>query len=167
MRTEPCAYFITFRTYGSWLHGDERSSVDHYHNIFESPKIKPNNHLNAYMKNELLQDEIKLTKQHGDIILDAALHVCNKYSWRLYSMHVRTNHVHFTVKSERSPEHISTQIKAHSTRYLREHNEFQKAKRIWSRGSSTRYLWTPESLYFANDYVIERQGQRMAYYYGD
>lgn len=167
MRTEPCAYFITFRTYGSWLHGDERGSVDHYHNIFGSPKIKANNNLNSYMKNELLQEEIKLTKKHGDIILDATLHACNKYGWRLYAMHVRTNHVHFTVKSEQSPERIATQIKAHATRYLYKHHEFKKTERIWSRGSSTRYLWTPESIYFANDYVVDRQGQRMAYYYSD
>jgi hypothetical protein len=25
----PTAYFITFHTYGTWLHGDERGSTDH------------------------------------------------------------------------------------------------------------------------------------------
>ncbi len=28
----PPAYLITFRTYGSWLHGDEKGSIDRKHN---------------------------------------------------------------------------------------------------------------------------------------
>ena len=27
-RSNPLAYLITFRTYGTWLHGDERGSMD-------------------------------------------------------------------------------------------------------------------------------------------
>jgi hypothetical protein len=28
----PLAYLITFRCYGTWLHGDERGSVDRFRN---------------------------------------------------------------------------------------------------------------------------------------
>jgi hypothetical protein len=38
----PLAYFISFRTYGTWLHGDERSSTDRFHNQYGSPFIPPN-----------------------------------------------------------------------------------------------------------------------------
>ena len=27
-RTQPLAFLITFRCYGTWLHGDERGSID-------------------------------------------------------------------------------------------------------------------------------------------
>jgi hypothetical protein len=30
--SEPLAYFLTFGTYGSWLHGDVRGSKDPRHN---------------------------------------------------------------------------------------------------------------------------------------
>ena len=30
----PLAYFISFRTYGTWLHGDERFSVDRKQNKY-------------------------------------------------------------------------------------------------------------------------------------
>ena len=30
----PLAYFISFRTYGTWLHGDERGSIDRFHNRY-------------------------------------------------------------------------------------------------------------------------------------
>jgi len=31
----PLAFLITFRTYGSWLHGDMRGSIDRYNNVIE------------------------------------------------------------------------------------------------------------------------------------
>ena len=30
----PLGYLITFRGYGTWLHGDRRGSVDRFHNRF-------------------------------------------------------------------------------------------------------------------------------------
>jgi hypothetical protein len=38
----PLAYLITFRCYGTWLHGDERGSIDRFHNRYKSPYIAPN-----------------------------------------------------------------------------------------------------------------------------
>ena len=37
----PLAYLITFRSYGTWLHGDERGSVDRFHNQYLSPRVAP------------------------------------------------------------------------------------------------------------------------------
>jgi hypothetical protein len=38
----PLAYLITFRSYGTWLHGDQRGSIDRFHNRYKSPYIEPN-----------------------------------------------------------------------------------------------------------------------------
>src|SRR6202521_2647770 len=38
----PLAYLITFRCYGTWLHGDKRGSIDRFHNRYRSPYIAPN-----------------------------------------------------------------------------------------------------------------------------
>jgi hypothetical protein len=35
------AYFITFHTYGTWLHGTERGSVDRAHNTLGTPLLPP------------------------------------------------------------------------------------------------------------------------------
>jgi len=35
----PLAYLITFRPYGTWLHGDERGSVDKFNNQHGTPRI--------------------------------------------------------------------------------------------------------------------------------
>ena len=41
-RTYPLGYLITFRCYGTWLHGDERGSVDRFHNWYGTPTFSPN-----------------------------------------------------------------------------------------------------------------------------
>jgi hypothetical protein len=38
----PLAVFFTFRCYGTWLHGDERGSIDRHQNIYGTPRL-PNN----------------------------------------------------------------------------------------------------------------------------
>ncbi|HAF13747.1 MAG TPA: hypothetical protein DCK99_08610, partial [Blastocatellia bacterium] len=38
----PLAYFISFRSYATWLHGDKRGSIDRFHNRYLSPYIQPN-----------------------------------------------------------------------------------------------------------------------------
>jgi hypothetical protein len=38
----PLAYLITFRAYGTWLHGDSRGSVDRFHNRYGVPLIPAN-----------------------------------------------------------------------------------------------------------------------------
>ncbi|HWY68950.1 MAG TPA: hypothetical protein VNX88_09810 [Terriglobales bacterium] len=44
----PLAYLITFRCYGTWLHGDERGSIDRHQNQYQSPYIVPNPNWHTY-----------------------------------------------------------------------------------------------------------------------
>ena len=37
VNAEPAGHFLTFRTYGTWLHGDARGSVDRFHNVPGEP----------------------------------------------------------------------------------------------------------------------------------
>ena len=49
----PLAYFITFRTYGTWLHGDERGSVDLSHNVYGTPMLPANKPRKSYERSLL------------------------------------------------------------------------------------------------------------------
>jgi len=42
MPDRPLAYFLTFTTYGAWLHGQSPGSVDDEHNQIATPFIEPN-----------------------------------------------------------------------------------------------------------------------------
>src|ERR1035437_6328308 len=60
----PLAYLITVRTYGTWLHGDERGSVDrHGKNIYGTPRIAANAQLKSLMTKEMASDPFILTSQ--------------------------------------------------------------------------------------------------------
>jgi len=60
----PLAYLITIRCYGTWLHGDERSSVDmHGKNIYGAPKIAPNLNLQLQMQEKLNRPPVAFDKK--------------------------------------------------------------------------------------------------------
>ena len=46
----PLAYLITFTTYGTWRHGDERGSVDRAHNAYRTPHLAHNQRRESYEK---------------------------------------------------------------------------------------------------------------------
>ncbi len=155
----PLAYLITFRTFGSWLHGDDRRSVDrHGKNIYGTPDIAPHKKLNETMKSELKQPEFLL----GDLqrrIVDAAIReLCAERNYHLQAINVRTNHVHSVVSAQSKPERIADAFKAFATKKLREANLSEMNSKIWSRGRSRRYLWKPRHVALAIDYVLFGQG---------
>ena len=68
-KSTPCAYIITCRTYGTWLHGDSRTSVDRKHNVFLMPKIKANTSLQKDMHNLCKEETFIMDKQERSIVL--------------------------------------------------------------------------------------------------
>src|SRR5437762_1234867 len=62
--TFPLAYLLTFRTYGTWLHGDERTSVkrDGW-NIYGHHRYRQNKALEGWMAEEMRQAPFILTDQ--------------------------------------------------------------------------------------------------------
>jgi hypothetical protein len=40
----PLAYPITFRGFGTWLHGDSWGSVDRFHRLYGTPMLPPDRH---------------------------------------------------------------------------------------------------------------------------
>jgi hypothetical protein len=50
----PLAYFISFLTYGTWLHEDKRASIDRFHNRYLAPYVPPNEKLTSEALPKLL-----------------------------------------------------------------------------------------------------------------
>ncbi len=155
----PLAYLITFRTYGTWLHGDERYSIDrHGKNIYGAPCIAPNEKLAKLMESQRGSAEFLLDGKQRAVVQKAIEDCCMLREWLLRAVNVRTNHVHATVSAMRKPEGVLNAFKANSTRYLREAQLVSDDQKVWSRGGSTRYLWKPNHVNIANDYVTNGQG---------
>ena len=60
-RTYPLAYLITFRCYGTWLHGEERGSIDrrNYHK-YGTPDMPANKKLLNDERSELKGKAVRL-----------------------------------------------------------------------------------------------------------
>jgi REP element-mobilizing transposase RayT len=155
----PLAYLITIRTFGTWLHGDERGAVDrHGKNIYGTADIAPNKKLEEMMKIELKQAAMIFTDEQRRVVEIAIADLCREKGYFLHAVNVRTNHVHAVVSAQMKPERIADALKARATKKLREARLASSELKIWSRGRSRRYLWKPKHLALAIDYVIYGQG---------
>jgi REP element-mobilizing transposase RayT len=159
-RTEPLAFLITFRCYGTWLHGDERGAIDRRkYNVYGTPDMPANIKLIEDEKAELKNPGITLNRAKRAVVERAIREVCEHRGYRLHAVSVRTNHVHSVVSASCKPEHVMDSFKAYATRQLRETGLMSPDVRIWARHGSTPYLWTEEQVERAIDYVMNGQGE--------
>jgi REP element-mobilizing transposase RayT len=158
-RSVPLAYLITFRCYGTWLHGDERGSVGRRKtNVYGSPRITPSETLRRIDADAATRPPFELRADDRLIVETAIREVCTVRSYALYALNVRTNHAHSVVSNAGKPERMMESFKAYSTRALRAAGRIGPDEKPWSRHGSTRYLWTERHVELAVDYVLNGQG---------
>ena len=158
----PLAYLITFRCYGTWLHGDERGSTDRFHNQYQSPFIQYNETRRNHNLEKLKNEVVTLAPTQREYVEIAVRETCNFRGWLMYAINVRTNHVHIVVSiGNAKPEHALSNFKAYSTKKLRQNNCWNYDYSPWSDKGSKRYLWNESSVVKAVDYVVDGQGDKL------
>src|SRR6185436_5995249 len=90
-------FFISFRAYGTWLHGDSRGSIDRFRNRFRTPYIPPNDKWQHHTEQRLKAKPLILKARHRRSVEAAIRETCNIRKWLLRAINVRTNHVHTVV----------------------------------------------------------------------
>jgi hypothetical protein len=85
----PLAIFFTFRAYGTWLHGDERGSVDRKNNLYKSPRIAGNNNWPKHNEQLLLHPPFLLNAASRKSVEKAVRDTCTKRGWDLNAFNVR------------------------------------------------------------------------------
>jgi REP element-mobilizing transposase RayT len=156
----PLAYFISFRAYGTWLHGDKRGSIDRFHNRYRSPYIRPNEKWREHNQQRLKANPLILKARHRKLIEAAIRETCGIRRWFLQAINVRTNHIHTVVSaSHKKPEHVLGAFKANATRQLRQDGLWCNPFSPWADEGSKRRLWNEQSVAKAIDYVLNGQGE--------
>ncbi len=155
----PLAYLITIRTFGSWLHGDERGSVDrHGRNIYGTARIASDPKFTARMLANIPNPEFLLNGPQRSCVENSIRRVYSFRGYNLQAINVRTNHVHAVISAALKPESLINAFKANATRELRENGLVNIEITVWSRGGSRRYLCKPNNVDAAIDYVVNGQG---------
>ena len=157
-RPSPLAYFLTFTVHGTWLHGDERGSVDRWTNELGSPRLDPDPSRYRYEQYGSRAGVPLLTTLMRECVSTAIAAGCAHRGWALHAQNVRTNHVHLVVSGNEAPERIMTSLKAYATRDLVRANLVRPRARVWTRHGSTRYVWDEEALGVVVEYVLNGQG---------
>ncbi len=158
--TFPLAYLITIRTYGTWLHGDERESIDTHgnYNLRGALRRAPSARLKAVMAENMKQPPFVLRPEHRLYVEAAIREVCDHRRFFLHATSVRSNHGHAVVSAQMMPELIANAFKSYATRALRREGIIDADCRPWSRGRSRRYLWKDQHVAAAIEYVLYCQG---------
>ncbi|HEX8341891.1 MAG TPA: transposase [Tepidisphaeraceae bacterium] len=157
------AYFITFTTYGTRLHGREEGSVDRQHNAPGTPTLPANPNREAAERRAMRQPPYALDAARRAVVLRTVREVCRHRQWILLAAHVRSDHVHVVVAAPAvTPEKVMADLKAWASRRLREASAEPADRDRWTQHGSTRYCNTPASVEAAITYTLDGQGPRMA-----
>lgn len=153
------AYLITFRGRGTWLHGDNRGSVDRAHNRYGSPVLPSNVQRRKLNRSRLKNPPVRLSSKQRHAVETSIRETCKIRKWNLWTMNVRTNHIHSVVTAQCKPEIVLAALKANATRELREAGCWKSDDSPWADRGSRRYLWTDEDVVNAIAYVEYDQGE--------
>ena len=162
------AYFITFSTYGTWLHGTSKGkgSVDREHNQHGMSFVEPDALREAQAREEMRQPPYTMQAGEREIVRDAIVELCREKGWQLLAVHVRSNHVHVVVAVERDPGRVMSDMKARASRALTRAGFDDATRKRWTRHGSTLHLFDDAAVADRIDYTLNRQGVPMASYDG-
>ena len=162
--TYPLAYFLTWTTYGTWLHGEARGqgSVDRHHNDFGTAFVSPNAGMQHAAAARMTHPAYTLDASARCIVLAALQALAREKIWTLHAAHIRSNHIHLVMTAPREPGRLMSDLKARASRDLSRSGD-SSAKR-WTRHGSTRHLFTEESRDRAVRYTLHEQGVPLCCY---
>src|SRR5438105_147079 len=80
----PVAYLITFRGYGTWLHGDGRGSVDRSHNRYGTPMLPSNAQRRKYEQGLLTHAPVNLNARQRAAVERGIRETCTLRKWLLW-----------------------------------------------------------------------------------
>ena len=153
------ATFVTFRTYGSWLYGDGRGSIDRYTNTYGQQRLPPNARRYDAARKSLRRASVTLDRDQRRATRSAIRETCSIRDWTLFAENVRTNHVHVVVAATVPSRRIAAVLKANATRAMRNARCWTSDESPWSRGASAKRVWTELELEAVVRYVLEGQGE--------
>ena len=155
-------YLITFVCYGRHMHGSDSGSVDPEHNVPGIPLLDVDSARAGAERAQMDQTPYRLDQFHRAAVLEAIQEVCIHQGWDLLAAHVRSSHVHTVVGAEVRPERVMTVFKAYASRRLNGMGLDEPGRKRWARHGSTRWLWKPEHISAAIQYVVAEQGDAMS-----
>jgi hypothetical protein len=152
--------FISFRTYGTWLRGDERGWQARGARFGEALEL-PNRALEAHDQQLMLHERYLLSEGASQIVLESLQGLCRRRGWNLLSVSIADSHVHVLLLASKPPRRTLGEAKSFATRALREAGHIANDRPPWSRGGSAQVLLLPTEVEQVKTYILEEQGETL------
>lgn len=151
-------WFLTWTSYGTWLHGDTRGWHDRKTDFYPG-KYKADPMLEERRRRQLKHPPVVFTPEMRQAV-EAAIHeVCTHRGWKLEAINVRTTHVHAVVVAQRTADDVLRDFKAYATRRLRKDGLLSASMEVWTEGGNKRHLASDEAVAECCNYTLFRQGE--------
>ena len=152
-------WLITTTTYGSWLPGDSRGSVDNEHNQPGEPFRDPVDKLAEWSRQQLKCPPIRLSLAQAEALLSQLHETSRLRGWIIHSVAIMANHWHAVVSASdlvRS-EKILADLKSYGSRRLNQQWSRPASKTWWTESGSRRRLADEPNVEAAVRYVAEQE----------
>ena len=113
------------------------------------------------------QPAYHLDQTRGDAVLQAIQEVCGYGGWNLLAAHMRSHPVHTVVEAEAETERVMSDFKIYASRRLTRMSLDEPNRKRWARRGSIRWLWKPQHVSAAKQYVVAEQGDAMSAFESD
>jgi len=169
---------MCWRTYGTWLPGDERGFVDPIldedgdrviHNLPGTPLDADNPRLRHYAQEIMRGTAVYLTNEQATEVLDQFQETARYRGWHLLTVAILTNHIHLIigVTGDPDPATLLRDFKSYGSRRLNRRWPVPMSKTWWAESGSRRILKTEENRTQAVQYVLQQPGALLTWETGE
>jgi REP element-mobilizing transposase RayT len=153
----PLAYHITFGSYETRLHGDERGTVDRAMNKPGDPIIGRDDAWNQIEHDKLtFQLRVFTVEQMTEIERHLPM-VCERGGWKHHTGAAGPDHVHEVLTGDADGAAIRKWLKRWVGEELAKRNPLLSGESFWAECGSVKWIWTEEYLGRARDDVFDQR----------
>jgi REP element-mobilizing transposase RayT len=152
----PIGYHITFGTYGTRLHGDERGTVDRSENGFGEPIVGADGGWQQVERSRLRFPPRALTVEQRLAVQEIVPQVCVRGGWDHVATAAAPDHVHQFVRATVEGTDVRKWLKRWLSQAISERWPLSPGEVWWAECGSVKWVWTDDYAERVTAY-IERQ----------
>lgn len=152
-------YHITFGTYGTRLHGDERPTVHHRRNRPGESYEPPDPARVQYLRESMRFEPVYLTDEQRRFIEQTLPALCERGGWTLHEAACQRDHVHVLLSAAAEGKAVRRWLKTWLSQVL---NDRWPREQWWAKGGSCRLVGTERYFEAARQYVAKQRASETA-----
>jgi REP element-mobilizing transposase RayT len=153
----PLAYHITWGTYGTRLHGDDRGIVLRDQNQFGEPIIGADSDLDRAESANLRFPPRFLTPEQRRFIESVYPEICTRGNWEPIVIAAAPDHVHTVLRGAADGQDIRKWLKRWMTQALSSRWTLHPGELWWAECGSVKWIWKPDYFDRVVNYVTRQK----------